>query len=91
MTCEHPGCSFDVFSSCINHCTKNLCLEHSMEHGDIFLKDFTKLLDNLDQSTRTLMSEANDAVKQVSLKMEENFYNSSINRSLAMNFYKGIG
>jgi hypothetical protein len=65
MTCEHPGCSFTIFSSCTNHCTKNVCLEHLIEHGDIFLSDFTNLLDHLDKSTCNLINEANNAVTQV--------------------------
>lgn len=66
MTCEHSNCSFNIFSSCINHCNQNLCLEHLIEHGDIFLNDFTNLLNLLDTSTATLMKETNYAATQVS-------------------------
>ncbi|CAF3356934.1 unnamed protein product [Rotaria sp. Silwood1] len=64
MTCQHPGCSFDIFSSCINHCMQNLCLIHLIDHGDIFLHDFTDLLDHLDKSTCILMQETNFAETQ---------------------------
>ncbi|CAF3560846.1 unnamed protein product [Rotaria sordida] len=65
MTCQHPGCSFDIFSSCIHHCMQNVCLVHLIEHGDIFLRDFTDLLDHLDKSTCILMKEANLAKTQI--------------------------
>ncbi len=66
MTCQHPACSFHIFSSCTNHCMKNVCLKHLMEHGDIFLHDYTNLLNHLDKSTDLLMKEVNFATTQVS-------------------------
>ncbi len=72
MTCEHPGCSFYIFSSCTNHCMKNVCLEHLIEHGDIFLNDFTNLLDHLDKSTSILMKEVNNSATQVSAEFSKN-------------------
>jgi len=70
MTCQHPGCSFHIFSSCTNHCTKNVCLEHLIEHGDIFLQDFTNLLDRLDKSTCVLMKEVNNGMTQIIQRRE---------------------
>jgi hypothetical protein len=68
MTCQHSGCSLDIFSSCINHCTQHVCLKHLIEHGDIFLSDYTERLNHLDKSTTILMKEANIAATQVSRK-----------------------
>jgi hypothetical protein len=45
---------------------KNVCLKHLMEHGDIFLHDYTNLLNHLDKSTDLLMKEVNFATTQVS-------------------------
>jgi hypothetical protein len=45
---------------------KNVCLKHLMEHGDIFIHDYTSLLNHLDESTNTLMKEVNFAMAQVS-------------------------
>ena len=66
MTCQHLGCSLEIFTTCPNHCTLNLCLAHVMEHGDIFVRDFTKTLDHLDKTTSTLIDEANVAATEVS-------------------------
>ena len=65
MTCEHPDCSLSIFSSCTNHCTKNVCLQHLIEHGDKYLNDFTYLLDQLDKSTCTLINEINNTSIEV--------------------------
>ncbi|CAF3067752.1 unnamed protein product [Rotaria socialis] len=70
MTCQHPGCSFGIFSSCINHCMQNVCLEHLIEHGDIFISDFTGLLNRLDKSTCIVMKETNIAAKQIVQRRE---------------------
>ncbi len=72
MTCEHPGCSLNAFSTCANHCKQNVCLEHLIEHGDIFLNDFTNLLDHLDKSTSILMKEVNNSATQVSAEFSKN-------------------
>jgi hypothetical protein len=66
MTCQHPGCSFTIFTLCTNHCMKNVCLEHLIEHGDTMLNDYTNLVDHIDKSTCILMNEVNSAATQVS-------------------------
>lgn len=66
MTCQDPNCSSDVFSSCTNHCMKNLCLKHLIEHGDLFVDDFTSLLHQLEKSTSLLVKKINYATRQVS-------------------------
>ena len=65
MTCEHPSCSFHIFARCSNHCMQNVCLKHLMEHEDIFLRDYTHLLDQLDRSTDILTREVNLAMMEV--------------------------
>ncbi|CAF0930010.1 unnamed protein product [Adineta steineri] len=65
MTCEHFGCSSNKFSMCKNHCRKYVCLEHLIEHGDIFIHDFSNLIDHLDKSTSNLTEEANNATEQI--------------------------
>ena len=65
MSCQHAGCSLEIFTTCPNHCTQNLCLAHVIEHGDIFVRDFTKTLDHLDKTTCTLIEEANIAATEV--------------------------
>ena len=37
MSCEQTHCSSHSFSVCKNHCMKQLCLEHLIEHEDFFL------------------------------------------------------
>ena len=69
MSCQHPGCSLDIFIRCTNHCTLNLCLEHVIEHGDMFLSDFAGALDRLDSLSSTLTEETTAAVSQVSTVM----------------------
>jgi hypothetical protein len=66
MSCQHPGCSLEIFIRCTNHCTLNLCLEHVIEHGDMFLSDFAGALDRLDNLSSTLIEETTAAVLQVS-------------------------
>lgn len=65
MSCQHAGCSLEIFTTCPNHCTQNLCLAHVIEHGDIFVRNFTKTLDHLDKTTCTLIEEANIAATEV--------------------------
>ena len=65
MSCQHPDCSLDIFIRCTNHCTLNLCLEHVIEHGDMFLSDFAGALDRLDNLSTTLTEETTAAISQV--------------------------
>jgi hypothetical protein len=57
---------------------KNVCLEHLIEHGDIFLNDFTNLLNHLDKSTRTLMKETNNAGTQVRVIFSKKYFKISV-------------
>jgi hypothetical protein len=41
-------------------------LEHLIEHGDIFLHDFTNLLDRVDKFTGVLTKEVNNSATLVS-------------------------
>lgn len=65
MTCEQPSCSFHIFARCTNHCMKNVCLKHLMEHEDVFHRDCTNLLDQLDQTTENLHREVNRIMMEV--------------------------
>ncbi|UJR25692.1 hypothetical protein I4U23_007043 [Adineta vaga] len=65
MACEHPGCSLTIFSTCTNHCKKNVCLEHLIEHGDTFILDFTNLIDQVDKAAVCLTKAANNTTTSI--------------------------
>lgn len=44
---------------------KNVCLKHLMEHEDVFHRDCTNLLDQLDQTTENLHREVNRIMMEV--------------------------
>ncbi|CAF1139658.1 unnamed protein product [Adineta ricciae] len=78
MTCEHPRCSSDIFSRCTNHCKKNVCLEHLIEHGDAFLHDFTNLMDRLDKAVTCLAQVTTDTATAITERHQRDI--SRINR-----------
>ena len=44
--CEHPFCTRSISSKCTNHCQLDLCPEHVIEHGNLFLAQYEKSLAN---------------------------------------------
>ena len=59
MSCEQTHCSSHSFSVCKNHCMKQLCLEHLIEHEDFFLNQYENLLNQLEKSNNNLVNEIN--------------------------------
>ena len=74
MSCEQIGCQSDVFSSCSNHCTKQLCLKHVVEHGDAFLKNFVVAIDQLENISHLLIDQLNLATAKVKSKRRKKHF-----------------
>lgn len=67
MICEQDHCSSNSFSTCKNHCMKQLCLEHLIEHEDMFLNRYENLLNQLEKSNNQLINE----IKKTNVKITQ--------------------
>ena len=54
MLCQHPNCSYPIYSICANHCHWSLCEKHINEHGKSLITDFEELLEGLIKPTNEL-------------------------------------
>ena len=71
MICEHPHCARSITDKCSNHCQLDLCQEHIVEHRQLFLVQYEKLLTKYNQS----LNERLETLETKKAELERNYQN----------------
>lgn len=54
-SCQHPNCSYAIYSICANHCHWSLCEKHIDEHRKSLIVRLEELLEDLVEPTNELL------------------------------------
>ncbi|CAF2872322.1 unnamed protein product [Rotaria sp. Silwood2] len=71
--CEHPFCTRSISATCSNHCQLDLCQEHIIEHKNLFLVQYEKSFNNLNESLNELI----DSIEEEKATVE-NIYQKDV-------------
>ena len=68
--CEHPFCTRSISTKCTNHCQLDLCSEHVIEHGNLFLAQYEKSLANFQK----LINDYSHAIEQDRIQLDAKYH-----------------